>query len=201
MSVLLIIQARLGSQRLPHKSLERIGDRTLIDHVYERALLVQQATHVLLAVPAGDGHMHPWATEVLGVAPNDVLGRFAAIVEQWPEHETLVRVCGDCPLLDPRIVDDAITLYHSYPSIDYIWNVTDGYCDGEDVEVFSRAALMRAHQHTQDAHDREHVTPWIRRHYDYLTMAPRTPGRSKTSVDTAADLAYVRSLYGHVQSV
>lgn len=196
MPVLAIIQARLGSTRLPQKALAYIGARTLIDHVYEHALLIQRADHVVLAVPAGQGHIHPWATEVPGVAETDVLGRLAAVAEQWPDHETLVRVTGDCPLLNPQIADDVIASFLAHPNLAYVWNVTDGYVDGEDVEVFSREALLRAHREATDAADREHVTPWMRRHYDYLTVRPIRDGRGlKTSVDTFEDLERVRDLY------
>lgn len=199
MSVLCVIQARLGSTRLPQKSLAWIGDRTLIDHVFERALLIQQVDQIVLAVPAGES-LHAWETQV-PVAEADVLGRFAWVAEQWPEYDTIVRLTGDCPMLSPEIADLVITLYRDAHAW-YAWNVAPGYTDGEDVEVFKREALMRAHREATDPSDREHVTSWIRRNYPVVTLTPAGPRRRKTSVDTVEDLEYVRRLYAQqAQSV
>lgn len=189
---LAIIQARLGSTRFPNKALADICGHSLIERVFDRVLEVDGVDHVVLAVPEGDGWMHAWATEVPGVPAGDVLTRFVMVATRYPDHDTIMRVTGDCPLFDPRQAEKVLALYRSTPACEYAWNVADGYTDGEDCEVFSRAALLQAHWHAQ-GNDREHVTPWIRRHYVVATLPPE-PRRlvRKTSIDTMADLERVR---------
>jgi spore coat polysaccharide biosynthesis protein SpsF (cytidylyltransferase family) len=191
--VLAIIQARLGSTRFPQKALADICGRSLIDHVLDRVEACDAIDHFVLAVPKGDGWMHPWATE-FECDQNDVLTRFVLASAGWPEHDTLVRITGDCPLWSPAEAERVLALYRSIPGCEYAWNVAPGYVDGEDCEVFSRAALLQAHWHAT-GEDREHVTPWIRRNYPVATAMPISDrGGLKTSVDTPEDLERVRQL-------
>lgn len=197
MPVLGVIQARLGSTRLPRKALMDLGGRPLIARVVERAQQIRGVDDLVLAVPFGDvAALMDYCRHTTGpdVPEQDVLARFAAAVAQYPDHRTIVRITGDCPLLDPAIADAVIALHRDAHAW-YTWNVYPGYCDGEDVEVFQREALLRAHAEATDPADREHVTPWIRRHYPVVTLKPTRPCRRKTSVDCMEDLSYVRELY------
>lgn len=192
---LCIIQARLGSTRLPGKALMDLGGSALIDHVIERVLAIPSIDHMVLAVPETDAGLHVWATPVHGVAAEDVLGRFARVAEGWPDHDVIMRVSGDCPLLDPMECERVLQHYLANPSLDYVWNVSPGYVDGEDCEVFSAAMLQRAHREATDPADREHVTPWMRRHGKTATLPPLSDRRHlKTSVDTLEDLERVREM-------
>jgi len=202
MSVLCIIQARLGSERLPRKVLMDIDGRPLISHVVQRACGIRGVDTFVLAVPHAEAGM--FASNVVHVCgpevpENDVLARFAAVSNFYPQHDTIMRVTGDCPLLNPRVAEAVLKLYRECHAW-YAWNVYPGYTDGEDVEVFSRSALVRANELAIDPKDREHVTPWIRRTYPVVTLKPTVTGQRKTSVDTQEDLDYVRSLYAQ-QSV
>jgi spore coat polysaccharide biosynthesis protein SpsF (cytidylyltransferase family) len=196
--VLTIVQARLGSSRLPHKSLMDVGGRPLIAQVVARARQIRGVDDVVLAVPNGEVAKLLFCAHTTGpaVPEDDVLARFAMVLERYQEHDPIMRLTGDCPLLDPRICERVLQLYQTAPKCHYAWNVAPGYVDGEDCEVFSRAALLRAHREATDRTDREHVTPWIRRHYRIWTLEP-DEDRSwlKTSVDTLDDLEYVRGIY------
>lgn len=193
MSVMAVVQCRLGSSRFPQKALADLCGLRLIDHVVDRVLAIRGIDDVVLAVPEGDGWMHPLATEAIGVPNGDVLGRFALVSAQHPEHDTLLRVTGDCPLFDPREAERVLALYRSIPDCQYAWNVAPGYVDGEDCEVFSRAALLNAHWYATEASDREHVTPFMRRSLGAATAMPLSDRRwLKTSIDTPADLERVR---------
>lgn len=197
MSVLAIIQARLGSTRFPRKALADLGGKPLIAHVLERVR--RCVPTVVLAVPESDLSAFLWVPDVPvyapGVDPNDVLARFVAVAALYPEHDTIMRVTGDCPLWDPAEGHLALFQYERLGGHHYVWNVTDGYVDGEDVEVFSRAMLLEAHWHAKDPADREHVTPYIRRRYPVATVMPDVKRSLKTSVDTPEDLERVRALY------
>lgn len=199
MSVLCVIQARLGSSRLPRKALMDIGGKPMIRHVVERVLEIPSVDDVVLAVPAGEVRELCYCSYTIApdVPENDVLSRFAAAVQLYPEHDTILRVTGDCPLFDPDVAEAVIRLYRDAKAW-YAWNCYPGYCDGEDVEVFSRSALIRANELAIEPGDREHVTPWIRRTYPVVTLKPTHPGRRKTSVDTLEDLEYVRALYAKI---
>jgi spore coat polysaccharide biosynthesis protein SpsF (cytidylyltransferase family) len=127
----------------------------------------------------------------------DVLGRFAGAAKLH-EADIVVRLTGDCPLIDPDIIDLCVsTLVKG--NFDYVSNVDPPtYPNGLDVEVFTRAALAKAHENAQLATDREHVTPYIRRN---KTMFSQTNLRShvnlsglRWTVDHPDDLAFVRAL-------
>ena len=181
-----------------------IGGKPMIQHVVERVYRIRGVDDVVLAVPCDDwrdfvglcGHVSGAA----GVAADDVLGRFVNVAGIYPECDTIVRVTGDCPLLDPEIASNVLQLFQRSRAW-YAWNVYPGYIDGTDVEVFRRECLMRAHVEATDPEDREHVTSFVRRHYPVVTLKPTKPGGRKTSVDTLEDLEYVRSIYGKISGV
>lgn len=199
---LAIIQARLGSTRLPRKALMDLGGKPLIAHVVERTLQIRGVGRVVLAVPFDDYDAFFGLGLCEVFAPNvdeaDVLGRVAAIVASHPEADPMMRISGDCPLLSPAICEQVLALYHQTPDCQYAWNVTRGYVDGEDCEVMSRDALLAMHQRARSAFDREHVTPWLRRNVPVTTLPASTsiwgPHVVKTSVDTLDDLERVRQL-------
>jgi spore coat polysaccharide biosynthesis protein SpsF (cytidylyltransferase family) len=180
--------------------------KPLIQHVVERVQQVAGVQHLVLAVPASDqaafAGLAPLVWGFPDLADDDVLGRFARVAQQFPAIQTIMRVTGDCPLFSPQIAGQVVEFYRS-SGCDYAWNVTPGYTDGTDCEVFSRAALLWANEQATDAADREHVTPWIRRYYHVATLPAPWPLRSpeKISVDTLDDLERVRELMGHVEPV
>ncbi len=191
-SVCVIIQARLGSERLPEKILSDIAGKPMIQHVVERARQIRGVDDVIVAVPNAATKQ---AIEALGldvrvvqpsVPANDVLGRYAAVACQFPSHDVFVRVTGDCPLLDSEIASGTLAEFfaggHTYWS-----NLKDGYVDGTDVEVFTRDLLLEADREARTPEEREHVTLWM------CGGEVVTPDPVKLSVDTEEDLARVRA--------
>ena len=78
------------------------------------------------------------------------------------QADVLVRITGDCPLVDPELVDEAIRRFKG-ANVDYLSNtIPPTYPDGLDIEVFTYKALEKASQETDDQFDREHVTPYLR---------------------------------------
>lgn len=194
MKCLAIVQARLGSSRLPNKALMDLGGKPLITHVLERAVRIQGVSKVVLAVPHEDAERMPrgeWAIVAFPkIKAEDVLARFAAVHWMYPEFDTVMRLTGDCPLLDPEVSADVLRTYN--PFTQYHSNLHwPTYVDGEDTEVFSGTILRLAHLCATDPHDHEHVTPWIRRYCK--APEPATPIR-KTSVDTREDYERVRAM-------
>lgn len=197
--MLCIVQARLGSTRLPGKSFMDLAGKPLITHVIDRVCQIPSVRDLVLAVPWSDvPAFQVLPVRAMGfpdVDDMDVLGRFAMVREQYPNAHTIMRICGDCPLLNPQIAEQVVQLYHADPHVEYAWNVAPGYVDGEDVEVFSSSALKWAHREATDPSDREHVGPWLRRHVKTATLLPaENRGYLKTSIDTVADLERVREI-------
>lgn len=191
---LAIIQSRLGSSRLPRKVTEKIGRKTMLHHVSERANAIRGVDMVTIATPGCALHL----------GENDVLGRFAHVLRMdYPSADVVMRLTGDCPLLAPDLAEEVLALYRETKGCEYAWIDTrpeqKGWPDGVDVEVFSRKALLWAEREATDKYDREHCTPWIRRHVK--TMELRSPldySDIKWSVDTAEDLERVRAIYAQL---
>ena len=159
-----IIQARMGSARLPGKALLPIGDSTpVLKHVIDRVRL-SRVERVVVATPETEADSAIWrACDAWGVEciswPDefDVLQRFDAAMTQTMAT-TIVRITADCPLIDP-IVIDAVLDEHSKGGADYTSNVqTRTFPDGYDVEVFTSRLLASVNERTGDTDARrEHV--------------------------------------------
>ena len=165
--IAVILQARSVSSRLPGKVLANLGGRPLIAFLIERLQRCDAIDHILLATTdlAADDSLTALA-ESLGISvirgpERDVLARFALAAESTPAT-TLVRVTGDCPLVDPDLLATVIDEFNRQ-SVDYLSNcVPPSYPDGLDLEVFTREVLLRAQAECTSSEQREHVTPWMR---------------------------------------
>jgi spore coat polysaccharide biosynthesis protein SpsF (cytidylyltransferase family) len=201
--VVAIIQARLGSNRLPGKSLVDVNGKPLIAHVVERVRRMRLADVVVAAIPVSD-------TDLLRVlldlyvdtfqgSESDVLSRYVCAAHLH-QADIVVRVTGDCPMWDAGVGDSVVGEMLTNPSCDFASNDTlvSGWPDGTDVEVFSRALLDKAVAADDVTdHDREHVTPWLQRKArEKILVRRRLDDWStvKLSVDTAEDLERVREL-------
>lgn len=166
MKIVAIIQARMGSTRLPGKTLKKLAGQPAIAHVFDRLSRAKNIDEIWLATTSNpeDDQLAIWAKQskincYRGQA-EDVLDRYyqTAITAK---AEVIIRITGDCPLLDPEIVDQIITefLKNDY---DYISNSQPpSYPDGLDVEVFSATVLGKAWREASLKSEREHVTPYI----------------------------------------
>ncbi len=167
MKTVAVVQARMGSSRLPGKVMRQIGGRTLIDILTARlsaSLLVDE-----IVIATGEGadnldlvaHGHELGFRVVRGSESDVLSRFALAARE-ADAQIVVRITGDCPLVDPSLVDLAISEFRD-SGVDYVTNAVPAtFPDGLDVEVFSREALEIANAEAVTAFDREHVTPYLR---------------------------------------
>ncbi len=192
-----IIQARLGSTRLPRKVLEDIGGWTMIRHVYERMSKV--GIPVVVACPDEEvEYFHD--CQVAGGEELDVLARYLRVARAF-SFDAIMRVTGDCPLIDPEACRRVLHLFLDQ-DLDYCANdLRPTYPKGLGCEVFTREALERAHQNVKIANqrDREHVTPWIIRgvrgdYFDGRNVRCPIVGVENLnfSVDTQEDLERVR---------
>ena len=190
-STVCIIQARLGSTRLPRKVLMDVGGRPLIEHVVVRARAIVGVDRVVIACPYGEGVVFGEYAEVIEGPVEDVLRRYY-LAALRTLGKTIVRVTGDCPLLDPSLSTRVLRSYRELGA-DFADNV-DPKADGTDTEVFSHELLIRAHLNAILPTDREHVTPWMRRHATRSIHVQPHHLPCKLSVDTQADLDAVRAV-------
>ena len=167
MKIVAIVQARMGSSRLPGKVLKLINGIPVIELLLLRlskSKLVDQivvATSDAVADIRLSDHVKNLGFSCSQGSENDVLERFYDAAKQH-DADVIVRITGDCPFVDANLVDQVIEGYLS-SDVDYFSNVMPPtYPDGLDVEVFSFSVLERSHLESQESHEREHVTPYAR---------------------------------------
>jgi len=165
--VLAIVQARMDSTRLPGKVLKKVNGKSLIEILLHRLSKSGKINKILLATGKNSANdilaesVEKLGYEVFRGNEEDVLDRYYQAAK--PHHpKTVVRITGDCPIIDPVVVDKVIKLYEEN-EVDYACNTNPPtYPDGLDTEVFSFHALEIAQKHATTVHEREHVTPLIR---------------------------------------
>jgi spore coat polysaccharide biosynthesis protein SpsF len=162
-----IIQARMGSTRLPGKVLKPLAGQPVLAHVVKRVMAANQIDEVVVATstePADDAietfcNEHGW--QCIRGSERDVLARYAKAA-RIARADVVVRVTSDCPLFSPRILDDMLDRFDpeqmDYMSTNY---PTRSFPVGLDCEIMRTDALLQADADAKDAYDREHVTPYL----------------------------------------
>ncbi len=209
MQVGCIIQARLESARLPCKILEGIGGWPMLRHVWHRVSRVN--IPVIVATPEVDAleitAALPPTAVVQGYAgdPAGVLQRYL-LAAKLNGFDTVMRVTGDCPLIDPEECSRVLKVFNSghYSYVANDWQKLTSVPDGFGCEVFSRNMLIYAEAYAKPGADWEHVTPWIKRQCQaertglHLASPLIWPNPPKLSVDTLEDLERVRLIDLHL---
>ncbi len=205
MKVLAVVQARMGSTRLPNKVMKTIDSVPMIEVLLGRLSRSTLIDKIILATSVGSEnedlakHVKCIGYDVFQGDENDVLDRiFQASMSYSPEY--VVRITGDCPLIDPSIVDSAIEkIFDS--RVDYVSNVEPPtFPDGLDVEVFRFSALEKAWNCANAPNDREHVTQYIRNSGEFSkeNIALDTDYSSERwTVDEPEDFNVIKGIFGH----
>ncbi|MFO1109725.1 MAG: glycosyltransferase family protein [Bradyrhizobium sp.] len=203
--ILAILQARMSSTRLPGKVLKPILGRPMLAWQIDRIKRSRTIDRLVVATShdASDDAIQAFC-EANGVACHrgplhDVLARFHGAVEAFGPAEHVIRLTGDCPLVDWTIIDAAVELQKREGS-DIAGNgIVRTYPDGLDVEVVSYAALDRAHREATAPGHREHVTQYIYHNPGKFRLAhlTQTPdlGLLRWTVDTPADFEMVEKVF------
>ncbi len=205
MKVVAIVQARMGSTRLPNKVMKPIGGVPMIELLLTRLAKAKQIDQIVLATST-DERNTPLVEQVqkLGYtcvrgSESDVLDRYLVAARQ-AQADVVVRITGDCPLIDPALVDQVIAQF-KVQGVDYLSNIAPAtYPDGLDTEVFTLQALQRAGRESQDPFDHEHVTPYLRKPGLYKTGAMQHSEDLSTlrwTVDEPADFDVVSQVFAH----
>lgn len=205
MKAVAIVQARMGSSRFPNKVMQPIDGEPLIAILLERLSKSQEIAQIVVATSdAARDTVLAECVRSLGYASyqgseDDVLDRFRGAAGDH-NADIIVRITGDCPLVDAEVVDALVRDYRS-GGVDYVSNAQPPtFPDGIDVEVFSRESLERAWRETQVAFDREHVTPFIRESGSFRTRNVASDvdhSAKRWTVDAPEDLEVIRAVFAH----
>lgn len=205
MKILAIVQARMGSSRLPGKVMRHIDGRPMIELLLRRLARADLIDQVIVATTLNDNecdlikHVSKLGFDVFQGSENDVLGRYYQAAKKY-SADVVVRITGDCPLVDPSLVDDIVTAYLS-KQVDFLSNtMPPTYPDGLDTAVFSFAALEKANNNAKTKHEREHVSPYIRESGQFTLdsfCSPVDYSSQRWTVDNADDLQVVTSVIKH----
>jgi len=205
MKVVALVQARMGSTRLPNKVMKPFCGVPMIELLLSRLSASKEIDRIVVATST-DERNKPLVEYVrhLGYgceqgSENDVMDRYVQAA-QANNADILVRITGDCPLVDPDLVDDCIRQFKAM-GVDYLTNTNPPtYPDGLDIEVFTFNALKKAHNETSRSYDREHVTPYLRES-GHFTLGSVKNSRDlsalRWTVDEPADFVVVEKVFGH----
>lgn len=207
---LLIIQARMGSTRLPGKVLKTINGKTILGHLVDRIAPSRLVSKVVVATTTNpeDDAIEKFCTEkkiaVSRGSDWDVLDRFYKAAQSY-QPQNIIRVTSDCPLNSHKVVDFVINEY-LLSGKDYFSNSNhepDFLEDGFDVEVFSFNALEAAWKEARLLSEREHVTPFIKNSGKFSCGWKKYSSRYhyKLSVDSENDFKAVALIFSRLENV
>ncbi len=195
----------MGSTRLPNKVMKPIGGIPMVELLLARLSRAKEVDQIVVATSA-DERNQPLVEHVrkLGYAceqgsENDVLDRFVQVARAH-HADVVVRITGDCPLVDPELVDEAVRRFKA-SDVDYFSNANPAtYPDGLDIEVCTFKALEQAWQETSKPFDHEHVTPYLRESGRFKTAAMQHNhdlSALRWTVDEPADFAVIEKVFQH----
>jgi glutamate-1-semialdehyde 2,1-aminomutase len=205
MKIVAIVQARMGSIRLPNKVMKPINGVPMIELLLARLARAKEVDQIIVATSVDERNL-PLVEHVrkLGYvceqgSENDVLDRYVQAAKK-NQADVVVRITGDCPLVDPGLVDEAICLFKS-THVDYLCNNYDPtYPDGLDIEICTLKSLERALQETNEPFDREHVTPYLRKPGKFKTYTKHNNedlSALRWTVDEPNDFTVIEKVFQH----
>lgn len=205
MKTLAIVQARMGSTRLPGKVMADIGGVPMLRRLLDRLQAVPEIDDLVVATTINpeDDVLAAWL-KYAGIAfyrgsSDDVLDRFVQAAA-GRQADVIVRVTADDPLKDPGLTTQLIDIFKIDPSLDYASNTIEPtWPEGLDIEIVRLSALQRAHREACSPSDREHVTSYIwnnpRLFKLYNLSWNRNLSHWRWTVDRPADLELVRYIF------
>lgn len=205
MKTIAIVQARMGSTRLPNKVMRPICGTPMIGLLLGRLAAATRVDQVFVAT-SEDPRNDPLAEYVRSLgygvyrgSEDDVLDRFYQVARR-ERADVVVRISGDSPLIDPALVDAVISEYLR-TGVDYASNIEPPtYPDGQDTEVFSYAVLEKAWKEARARSEREHVTPFFRwsRAFTHANVTHDSDeSGQRWTVDEPADFDLIQRIFEH----
>ncbi len=203
--IILIVQARMGSTRLPGKVMRTVGGVPLIQLLLQRLSRSRRIEQIVLATSTSPSngplveHVQSLGYPVFRGDENDVLDRYYRAAKLH-FGDVVVRITGDNPLADPQIVDEVIGRFME-EQVDYASNAhPPTYPCGLDAEVFTFKALEQAWQRAIRTYDREHVTPYFRDSGTFRLLNVRQAldhSGERWTVDEPEDYEVIKRVFEH----
>lgn len=201
MKIVAIIQARTGASRLPGKVLMDIGGKKTIELVWERVCKSQKVDEIWLATTVNpvDDELYYFVVDkkikCYRGSEDDVLDRYYQTA-LLANPDVVVRITGDCPLIDPSLIDEAVRAFLA-GDYDYVSNThPPTFPDGLDVEVFSFSVLKKTWVEAVLKSEREHVTSYIWKHPEKFKLKnienKKNYSQERWTLDTKEDLEFIR---------
>lgn len=209
MRVVAIIQARMGSTRLPGKILKEVNGKPLLSYQLERLQSARLIDEIVIAttIEKQDDLIEAFCerkeVSFYRGSEFDVLARYYETAVKF-KADVIVRITSDCPIIDPLVVDKTIKYFLDHQSsYDYISNTIERtYPRGLDTEVFSFEALKRAYLEASLERDREHVTAYFYTNPDRFRIGSIKNGvdhsKYRWTVDTEQDFKLIKLLINHL---
>jgi glutamate-1-semialdehyde 2,1-aminomutase len=203
--VVAVLQARVGSTRFPNKVMRQIHGTPMIGLMLNRLSRSKRLNEVVLATSTDArndalcSYVGRAGHSVFRGSESDVLDRYyrAALAAG---ARVVVRLTGDCPLIDPEIVDSVVDTFFQQ-EVDYASNtITPTFPDGLDAEVFSFEALEAAWQNAREPFDREHVTPFLKRESRFTrasVVGDTDLSTLRWTVDEPEDFAVIQRVFDY----
>lgn len=205
MKIVVIVQARMTSTRLPGKVLKTVLNKPLLEFQIERLKRVKLADEIVIATTINESDIpivnlcERLSTPFYRGSEDDVLARYRGAAKEY-KADLIVRVTSDCPVIDPGVIDSVIQFYlDNSEKYDYVSNVLiRTYPRGMDVEVFSFSALNEAFREATERNDQEHVTPFIHRQPQRYRLAnvfyQEDQSQHRWTVDTLEDFELIKRI-------
>lgn len=204
MKIVAIIQARMGSTRLPGKVLMDLGGETVLARVLgrlRRAVMIEEIVVATTDSAADDAIIRECErleASCFRGSEDDVLDRYYEAARMFAA-EVVVRITSDCPVIDPDLVDETIRVFQLQCG-DYCSNsFPRTYPRGLDIEVFSMNALEQGWRHAYQPYEREHVTPYFYEHPELFRLVSHQGqidySQYRWTLDTEGDLELLREIY------
>ena len=204
--IIAIVQARMSSSRLPGKVLKKVAGKPLLQLQVERIKQSQKISRLVIATSDSDDDVAiaelaaELDVECFRGSLDDVLDRFYSAGQFYAKtpEAGVVRLTGDCPLMDGKLIDKLIDFWIE-TGADYVSNVAPPtFPDGLDIEVFSFKALERCHIETSSASHREHVTLYMRESDSFSRenfTADQNVSHLRFTVDEEKDYLFIQNIY------
>lgn len=207
--ITVIIQARMGSTRLPGKVLMNISEKTVLHHVVDRVSQCRNIDDIIIATTTLDkDDLIVKEVEKIGCkyfrgSENNVLDRYYEAAT-FNKSDIIIRITSDCPLIDPLIVDKIIEFYinNNYEMVTNACSDSSKrtYPRGLDTEIFSYNVLKKAKENAKESYQLEHVTPYIYENTTNIFYYKNNIDYSKYrfTLDTEEDLKLIKEIYSNL---
>jgi len=203
MKTVAIIQARMGSIRLPKKVMSKINGMPMIEILLKRLSLSKELDQIIVATSKNDNnkplikHVNDLGYECYQGSESNVLSRYAHAAKA-SNADIIVRITGDCPLIDPQLVDELIIKFKNN-DCDYLCNVNPPtYPDGLDIQITFSKKIFDANTNATSKYDKEHVMPYIYKSESTKCLSVKHSedlSKNRWTVDEKEDLIVINEIF------